>query len=110
MISDGYGLEPEEVEIAVRWLQLNHPEEPIGLPKVLKLGKHGGARKEKSADEQADRVSLKHGNSSDYLAARLERDSPETLAAFHRGEHKSVKAAARAAKIIPPKLPSSSRS
>jgi hypothetical protein len=28
MIRDGYGLEPEEVGIAVRWLELNPPNEP----------------------------------------------------------------------------------
>ena len=34
MILRGYELEPEEIEIAVRWLELNSPEDAIGLPEV----------------------------------------------------------------------------
>src|SRR5678810_139978 len=77
MIRDGYGLEPEEVEIAVRWLQLNHPEEPVGLPKVLKLGKHGGDRRSErfKTENQSDRITLKRGTDPTYLEARLEKEA-----------------------------------
>ena len=108
MIRDGYGLEPEEVEIAVRWLQLNHPEEPVGLPKVLKLGKHGGDRRSErfKTENQSDRITLKRGTDPTYLEARLEKEATNSekaakhLAAYRRGHHKSINAAARAAGIV----------
>jgi hypothetical protein len=40
------------------------------------------------------------GNSSTYLLRRLSRTSPETLAAYERGEFPSVRAAARAAGVV----------
>jgi hypothetical protein len=38
------------------------------------LRKHGGDRKSEKVKDQADNVSLKHGNQSSYILARLERD------------------------------------
>jgi len=35
LIARGYGLEPEEVRIAVRWLELNDPDSAVGLPEVV---------------------------------------------------------------------------
>jgi hypothetical protein len=96
------------VEIAVRWLQLNHPEEPVGLPKVLKLGKHGGGRRsEKAKAEQAGRSSLKPNewNTKKHWEMRLADQAPEHLAAFRRGDHKSINAAARAARICSDRPP-----
>jgi hypothetical protein len=34
-ITRGYALESEEIRLAVRWLELNEPETPVGLPEVL---------------------------------------------------------------------------
>jgi hypothetical protein len=92
---DGYGLEPEEVEIAVRWLQLNHPEEPIGLPKVLKLGKQklrllpgeagewGGDRK---SDQRRITTSIEHRHTVPGILRRLNRDRPELAEKVANGE------------------------
>lgn len=35
LILDGYDLEPEEINLAVRWLELNDPAEAIGLGEVI---------------------------------------------------------------------------
>lgn len=35
LVRDGYGLEPEEIDLAVRWLQLNEPESAVGIGEVL---------------------------------------------------------------------------
>lgn len=35
LISYGYQLEPEEVHLAVRWLELNEPESAVGMGEVL---------------------------------------------------------------------------
>jgi hypothetical protein len=76
MICDGYGLNPEEVEIAVRWLELKPHNEPISLEAAVKLGKHGGDRgnQHTGGKRQADNVSLAHGTSLAYTLARLKRD------------------------------------
>ncbi len=44
--------------------------------------------------------SIKYGETSEYLAARLRRDHPEIAAKAARGEFPSIKAAARAAGIV----------
>jgi hypothetical protein len=44
------------------------------------------------------------GNNSGYLLRKLAREKPEILERYECGEFDSVKAAARAAGIIPPKL------
>jgi hypothetical protein len=42
-----------------------------------------------------------HGTSRDYLLRRLQRDCPETFAAFQRGELRSVRHAAVTAGLLP---------
>jgi hypothetical protein len=48
----GYGLEPTEIALAVEWLRLNPPKEPLPLDTAIKLGKQGRPKKgeEKGAD------------------------------------------------------------
>jgi hypothetical protein len=43
MIRDGYGLEPEEVNLALEWIRLNPPDEPVSLQaaKTLALQSYG---------------------------------------------------------------------
>ena len=57
----------------------------------------------KKGDETPDNVKAlptDGGNSADYLRRRLARSAPEVLAAWERGEHRSVRAAAKTAGII----------
>jgi hypothetical protein len=66
------------------------------------------ARKEKGEQEnKGDRITIvSRGTDPAYLTARMERDAETKprvaaeLAAFRRGDHKSIKAAARAAGIV----------
>ena len=62
--------------------------------------KHGGDRRSKNF--QSNPVTLKRGNSKAYLEDRL-NDHPEIRKRYDHGEFKTVKAAARAAGIVPPK-------
>jgi hypothetical protein len=80
------------------------PEEGAkALEQQYQLIKHGGDRRSPQAKEnQADIVSMKHGNQAAYLQARLRRDAPEVADALERGEHHSVRAAAIEAGIIKP--------
>jgi hypothetical protein len=65
MIRDGYGLEPAEIDVAVEWLRLNPPDEPVALDVAVKMGRHGGKR---TNDEQACNASLKYGSRDHWLA------------------------------------------
>jgi hypothetical protein len=56
--------------------------------------KAGDRRSPQAKENQADIVSMKHGNQAAYLQARLRRDAPEVADALERGEHHSVRAAA----------------
>ena len=47
---------------------------------------------------------LEHGNSADYLTARIARDRPDILEAMKRGEYRSVRQAAIEAGIVNPKV------
>jgi hypothetical protein len=69
------------------------------------LGKHGQYGKGRPKPDRVDNVNSKGGNQKDYLLARLARDAPEILAAYNRGEYRSVRAAAIAAGIIEPPTP-----
>ena len=61
----------------------------------------GGDRRSKQAKEnQPSDRSLKYGETSDYLCARLARDYPDILAAYENGEFNSVRSAAIAAGIV----------
>lgn len=37
MTRHGYGLSPEEIAIAVEWLRINQPDQPVNLETVNKL-------------------------------------------------------------------------
>ena len=100
MIRDGYGLKPQEIKIAVDWLELNPPTEPIGLETALKLGtrergikggKAGPGRGKKTVGNTNRLV----GNTRDYTLARLDRDGHAGLAAQVRAGTLSADAAAK---------------
>ena len=44
MIRDGYGLEPEEIAVAVEWLKLNPPDEPVPLQSSPKFSRSSRSR------------------------------------------------------------------
>jgi hypothetical protein len=60
--------------LAVEWLKLNPPNEPISLDAVKVLAKHGsGPRDEKGRFVQGDNVTLEErGTARAYLLAQLE--------------------------------------
>ena len=91
MIRDGYGLEPSEIAVAVRWLELNPPMEPIGLETAIELGKHGGARRKGNQG----RIPTLNKRGRDYDLARLDRDGHNELAAQVRAGTMSANAAAQ---------------
>jgi hypothetical protein len=83
MIRDGYKLEPDEINIAVEWLKLNPPKEPISLEEAKKLGAHGGDRGNQytGGKSQADNISLpEYGTSRAYILTRLDRAHTKDLA------------------------------
>jgi len=95
MIRDGYGLEPAEIALAVEWLKLNPPKEPISLKAVLELGKHGGDRKSEKVKDQGVANTLMRGSTNRaYIIARLDRDGHHELAAKVRDKKLSANAAA----------------
>jgi len=104
MVRDGLGVNPEEMAIVVKWLELNDPKEAVPIRRILPefpLGTHGGDRKSEDVKNQDDVVILKQqGNSADYLLARMQRDTPKVARRYLEGEFPSVRAAALAAGII----------
>jgi hypothetical protein len=57
------------------------------IEKRLVLRKHGGDRKSEKAKNQPDNnVSLKYGNSTNYLVRRLNRDCPDLAEQVRAGE------------------------
>jgi hypothetical protein len=103
MISDGYGLKPEEISIAVEWLRLNPPAEPIGIEPVIqkalgqrKIGIHGGEAgpgRGKKTVGNTNRLSA-GGSTRAYILARLDRDGHAELAAKVRAGTLSANKAA----------------
>lgn len=94
MIKDGYGLEPEEIGVAVEWLRLNPPNDPVPLQEAILRSKAGRPPKDEA---NADSVRIKrneHGNSRKVALARLDRDGHTELAAQVRAGTKSANAAA----------------
>ena len=92
MVRKGYGLKPEEINVAVEWLRLNPPKEPIPLKVAVKLGKRGRPKK---GEEKGDNVTLNgRGNSRAYTLARLDRDEHTELAGKVRSGEMSANAAA----------------
>jgi hypothetical protein len=117
LILDGYGLEPAEIELAVEWLRLNPPAEPLAInmaktmaeaaradpkPTHAEAGAKGGRGKKAATVRRSFRESTESRSS---LLRRLARDAPDVLDAFERGEHKSARAAAIAAGILKPPTP-----
>lgn len=97
MIRDGYGLEPEEIDVAVEWLRLNPPKEPLPLDRAAELGRAAQALEGQTPALKAvgqhgkgsdkENVTTFHGNrGSSYAIARLRRDRPDILARVLKGE------------------------
>jgi hypothetical protein len=80
--SDGYGLEPAEIRMAVNWLKINAPDEAVPLPAVL--GKHGGDRRSEQARDRVRIANLKSSDTKEYVLARLDRDRPDHRASGSR--------------------------
>lgn len=69
------------------------------LDEVIELKSNGGDRR--SDDFHPNNVSLKsHGNSTDYIKARLKRDHPGIAKELEQGQHRSARAAGIAAGFI----------
>jgi hypothetical protein len=97
-------LDPDLVNRVVGWLEQEQPTGVVSLAEVeAAIGKHGGDRRSAQVkeDQPSDR-SLKYGENTAYLQARLRRDAPELADALDRGEIKSARAAAIEAGIITP--------
>jgi len=93
MIRDGYGLEPQEIQIAVDWLELNPPTEPVGLETAIKLARQGRPKKGEEKGGVAT-FSASQRNTKAHILARLERDGHDELAAKVRSDEMSANAAA----------------
>lgn len=88
LVANGYGLEPERVRIAVRWLELHNPDKPIGYQDVLSMvensspiGAHGTNR------FSGGRPSLRrstYGYTMEYIISRLKRDAANPLASNYK--------------------------
>jgi hypothetical protein len=95
-IAHGLKLVPDEIRIAVNWLEINKPKEPIPKDIVLKLAKQGGdgsnqyIRKSKGSNATLAPI----GRGCDYILARLERDGFSELLAKVQNGKLSVNAAA----------------
>ena len=98
MVRDGYGLEPAEITLAVEWLRLNPPDEPLPLDEAKELARKAqGPRDEKGRFIRSDNItSGKRGTSASYTKKRLKRDHPELYACVEAGVM-SANAAAEAA-------------
>jgi hypothetical protein len=89
MIRDGYGLKPQEVALAVQWLEINPPTEPISLQVVQFLARHGGDRRsERAKADQGGQSTLKPAqkNTKAHWLARLRRDRPDLAEKVIAGE------------------------
>jgi hypothetical protein len=106
MISKGYGLEPEEVHIARRWLEINEPESAVGLGEVLgraeqtmrKARENGEAarprgRQPKGMNSENSNLQPSGSTAATTRIKRLRRDHPDVAARLDAGELRSVAAA-----------------
>ena len=90
MIRDGYELDPQQTDAAVRWLELNAPEDAVGIRAIVpsfKLAEHGGDRKSEEAQNQVGPTKL-IGNTAAYYLARLERDGQASRSPFGAASHR----------------------
>lgn len=122
-LTNGLDLNPEEVTLAVRWLELNEPESAIGMEEVVTLAQkvrelpaqptlseamqgNQNARKEKDensvANGQPVLTEQQSSNSQERIIRRLKRDAPAIAKMLERGEYKSARAAGIAAGIVKP--------
>jgi hypothetical protein len=93
MIREGYQLQPDEIAIAVRWLELNPPNEPVSLDQAITLGKRGRPKK---GEEKHGNAILKPGTHRAYILARLDRDRSPLAAKVRSGELSANAAAIKA--------------
>lgn len=91
MILDGYGLEPKEIGVAVEWLTLNPPKEPISLERVTVLARHGTNQHTRGDSITTSSI----GRGRGYVLARLDRDHHHELAAEVRAGTISANAVAK---------------
>jgi hypothetical protein len=97
--------------------QLDHPHteveaillgvEALGedIPIPAEMAKRVGYRlmkrgRPKKGQGKPDNIRINYGTDALYLTARLDRDHPEILDAYERGEYKSVRQAAIAAGLL----------
>ena len=100
MIREGYGLEPDEIAIAVRWLELNPPIEPISLDQVKKLAAKNQAINANALDlkpvgsnQHSEGFGTRNNdtkpsdlNDATYAIRRLRKDRPNIHARVLAGE------------------------
>lgn len=82
LLRKGYEVDPEEMKLAVAWLDRNDPTEAMPLRTVLELAQHGGDRRsdKAKAENQPAHSRLKYGTTNrDYILARLKRDGHADL-------------------------------
>lgn len=101
MIREGYALKAEEIRLAVEWLELNPPADPIGLPDVAKRAAR--AQELDAKDRENQRPAHKHidrdvyaetgdvhvrptGNTAAAALRRLRKDRPDIHARVLSGE------------------------
>jgi hypothetical protein len=90
MVEKHYQLDPEEIGIVVRWLELNDPEEAIGIEEVQALAKQSEStdRDEKGRfTSRSDNITTVHrGTERTYTLRRLARDRPDLVSRIRDGE------------------------
>lgn len=97
MIRTGYELEPEEIKIALRWLELNPSEEPVPLETAVKLGRHGRPTKEERENKGGMSTLMPEDkNTRTHWLARLDRDRPDLAGLVRAGGLSANSAAIRA--------------
>jgi hypothetical protein len=105
MIREGYGLEPDEIDVAVEWLRLNPPAEAVPMETAKQLGAAARAQEIDAKDQanpgrQGQRTDLLYNNNSDIqevkgaptgtsaaaFLRRLRKDRPDIHARVLAGE------------------------
>jgi hypothetical protein len=98
-LSEGLGLDPEVVELALRGLMVMVPDQELGLDQAVILGKHGGDRKSAGRNQVTNDhlTANKLGpNTVVRTLARLDRDHPDLAERVRAGEMSANAAAIRA--------------
>jgi hypothetical protein len=108
LLRRGYDLNPEEVALVVRWLEMNNPAEAVGLEEVrreLMTRQEAGALGGRGNKASNNVTSFRRGNEAAYLRARLRRDYPKISKDLEAGKYRSARAAGIAAGIVKVKTP-----